>query len=334
MLGGENGSTKFSLFIDENRLQYPAIGSSQLQLFGNTAGYSADPGNISAREHNNATFGPNKRGRKGESLSRRQKLHFSLNQGPYHDECELATCFPVQNPVSTGLRLSYDDDERNSSVTSASGGMTASPPVILSLEENLLNELNQQKKEFDQYIKIQEENLVKGLKDITQRQMASFLAAIEKTVAKKLHDKDIEIENITGKNRELIERIKQVAADTQGWHHRAKYNESLVNMLQSNLQQAISQGAEPMKEGFGESNIDDTASYIDPTHSLCIPSIPVKKSSGNDSNMICRVCNMKEVSFLLMPCRHLCLCSNCEGMVFSCPVCRLTKTAGVQVYLS
>lgn len=338
MLGGENGNTTFPVFIDENRMRYPAKVSNQLQLFENiSAGCTADPVNFLGRERINAMFRPNKRGREAEAISRRQKLHFSLNQNTYHDEADQAASIPIQNPVSTGLRLSYDDDERNSSITSASGSMTASPPIILSLGDNLMNELDRQKEEFDQYIKIQEENLVKGVKDIKQRQMVSFLTAIEKNVGKKLHEKDIEIENINRKNKELMEKIKQVAADAQSWHYKAKYNESLVNTLKTNLQQALSQGAEQMKEGFGESDIDDTASYLHPTNFLgvpSVPSVPVKKTLAKNGNMICRVCNMKEVSFLLMPCRHLCLCNDCEGMVFSCPVCQLTKTAGVQVYLS
>lgn len=331
MLGGNNGDTALPVFIDENHLQYPANASNQLQLFGNIpVGCTADPVNYFGKEHN-TIFRPNKRGREAEAISRQQKLQISLNHNICHVEADRAASIPIQNPVSTGLRLSYDDDERNSSITSASGNMTAAPPIIMSLGENLRTELDRQKEEFDQYIKIQEENLVKGLKDIKQRHMATFLTAIEKTVGKKLHEKDFEIENINRKNKELVERIKQVATEAQNWHYRAKYNESLVNILKTNLQQALSQGAEQMKEGFGDSDIDDTASCINPNNFL---SIPAKSTSMKDVNMICRVCKAKEVSFLLMPCRHLCLCKDCEGLVSVCPVCHLMKTASVQVYLS
>lgn len=164
--------------------------------------------------------------------------------------------------------------------------------------------------------------------------MASLLRAIEKSVGAKLQEKDFEIETINRKNKELAERIKQVATEAQNWHYRAKYNESLVNLLKTNLQQALSQGAEQMKEGFGDSEIDDTASCIDPNNFLNHPSVTIKLSSTKGVNMTCRVCKAKEVSFLLMPCRHLCLCIDCEGLVSVCPVCQLMKTASVQVYLS
>lgn len=167
--------------------------------------------------------------------------------------------------------------------------------------------------------------------------MASLLAAIEKGVSKKLREKDVEIENMNRKNRELAERIKQVAIEAQNWHYRAKYNESVVNVLKNNLQQAISQGVEQGKEGFGDSEVDDAASYIDPNNLLSIHGVPTKSSSkkqGMEEHMICRACKVKEVSMLLMPCRHLCLCKDCDGFVNVCPVCQMIKSASVQVYLS
>lgn len=166
-----------------------------------------------------------------------------------------------------------------------------------------------------------------------QRHMASFLSAIEKGLAKKLQEKDMEIENMNRKNRELIERIKQMAAEAQNWHYRAKYNESVVNLLKSNLQQAISQGADQGKEGFGDSEVDDAASYINTNNYLTVPSGPGKSISRNHQ-MICRACKAKEASVLLMPCRHLCLCKDCDVLVAVCPVCQFVKNASVLVHLS
>ena len=98
---------------------------------------------------------PTKRGREAENTSRQQKLQISLNYNASLDEADRSASMPNQNPVSTGLRLSYDDDERNSSVTSASGSMTTAPPIILSLGDNIRTELDRQKEELDRYIKIQ-----------------------------------------------------------------------------------------------------------------------------------------------------------------------------------
>ncbi|XP_022726307.1 probable BOI-related E3 ubiquitin-protein ligase 2 [Durio zibethinus] len=339
MLGGNNSNPVLPIFLDENSLQYQASASNQLQLFGSLpAGCTIDPVNYFGNEHLAPMIQPNKRGREAEDIQRQQKLQISLNYNICKEEADHSASIPNPNAVSTGLRLSYDDDERNSSVTSASGSMTQGPSMILSLGDNIRSELDRQKEEFDQYIKIQEEHLTKGIRDMKQRHMASFLDAIEKGVSKKLREKDIELETMNRKNRELVERIKQVSIEAHNWHRRAKYNESVVNCLKSNLQQVISQGAEQGKEGFGDSEVDDAVSYIDPNNFLSIPVGAPKSVSRNHrgmkEHMICRACKAKEVSILLMPCRHLCLCKDCDVIISICPVCQVMKTAGVQVYLS
>ncbi|XP_059656139.1 E3 ubiquitin-protein ligase BOI-like [Cornus florida] len=335
MLEGNNRNAVFPIFVDQNPFQYHTTASNQLHLLENLpVGCNIDPVNYFRNEHNNPLLRPNKRGRESEEISRKQMRQISLNN-ICHDEAKLLlSSIPNQNPVSTGLRLSCDDDERNSSVTSASENLTATPPIILSFGDTIRNELNRQEKEVDQYIKIQEENLAKGMRDINQRHMTSFLSALEKCISKKIHEKDLEIENINRKNRELAERMKQAAVEAQNWQHRAKYNESVVEVLKNNLQQAISQGADQGKEGFGDSEIDDdAASYINPNNHLGLQGGPGKTSFRKD-NMICRACKAKEVCILLMPCRHLCLCKDCDGLINICLVCQEMKTSSIQVYLS
>lgn len=338
MLGGNNGNRLLPVFMDETQFQHQTNASNQLQLFGNLqAGCSVDPVNYFGNDHMSSMIQSNKRNKEMEDASK-QRLQISLNYNVQQDDVDRLASIPNPNPVSTGLRLSYDDDERNSSVTSASGSMTAPPSMILSLGDNIRTELDRQQEELDQYIKLQKEQLSKGVRDMKQKHMAALLTSIEKGISSKLKEKDMEIENMNRKNRELAERIKQVAVEAQSWHYRAKYNESVVNALRNNLQQAISQGAaEQGKEGFGDSEVDDDASYIDPNNFLNIPVAPINptyKSHQDMENLTCRACKVKAVSMLLMPCRHLCLCKDCEGFISVCPVCQLVKTAGVEVYLS
>lgn len=175
--------------------------------------------------------------------------------------------------------------------------------------------------------------MLKGVKDIRQRHMASFLASIGKTIDKKMREKDLEIETINRKNKELVERIKQVANEAQNWHYRAKYNESLVNMLRSNLQQALAQGVDQVKEGFGDTDLEhDAVSSINPNDYLALANNGPQKVHNN--SMICKACNMNEVSILVMPCRHLSLCKDCDRGMSVCPVCQIGKSIGVEVYMS
>lgn len=333
------------IFLEENRYKYQNNSTNQLQLFGNlTAGCSVKPLNYLGNEQNASVLRPNKRSREAEDILRQKKLQTSLNYMKiYKDEVHEADASAGVirlNPVSTGLKLSYDDDEHNSSVTSgtANGSMPPTASIILSLGDSIRTELDQQKEELNQYIKIQQEHLMKEVRDMKQRHMTAFLSTLETGVGKKLREKDSEIENINRRNKELVERIKQVGMEAQNWQYRAKYNESVVHILKNNLQQAMSQGADQGKEGFGDSEVDDTASHIDPKNYLCIREGPTDLMARNDQGLnehiVCKACRSKDVSILLMPCRHLCLCKACEGFVNACPVCQSIKTASIQVYLS
>ncbi|VFQ89944.1 unnamed protein product [Cuscuta campestris] len=353
MLGESNNNyNTIPVFLDENGFRYPTNASNQLQLFGNyqatiPVGFSMGPTNYFGSEHTSTPLvRPSKCGRDVENIAMQHKLQISLNNNNNNnnnnnmglDEADPPVRMPTHNQVSTGLRLSYDDEEHNSSVTS-SGSMSTPSSVMLSLTEGIKMELDNQKREFDQYLKIQEEALTKGLREIKRRHMASFLSAIQKGIVTKLQEKDVELENINRKNKELVERMKQTAAEAQNWCYRAKYNESMVNMLKTNLQHAMHSAAaaadqKAKEEGFGDSEMDDaTTSGIYPNFALGMsPGAPRKKS---DISMVCRSCKSKEVSVLLMPCRHLCVCRDCEGSVEGvCPVCRVVITTSVQVYLS
>lgn len=331
MYGGNNGTPMFPIFLDENQFQYDSNASTtQLQLFGNIpAACNVDPTNYIGSNNLSSLNRPNKWSREPEDIAIQQKLQISLNNY-YLDETDRSGSILNPNAVSTGLRLSYDDDEHNSSVTTASGSMP-SLPIIMSLGDNLRTEIERQKEEFDHYIRVQEEQFAKGVKEMKQKHIASFLSAIDKGVNRKLREKELEIESMNRKNRELADRIKQAATEAQNWQYRARYNETMVHALQNNLKQALAaQGvaaaaaADQGREGCGDSEVDDAASSYDPN----------AQQQSVTSVGACRVCARGEVCMLLLPCRHLCMCKECDGRVEACPVCRAVKTASVEVYMS
>lgn len=334
MFGGDNIDSRpvFSAFVEENRLQYDANAFPQLQLFGEFPGVcGVGHTNHMANKHTTATCNPNHRTGVEESIFIQQKHLISLNNYLHQDTAGQSGSILNPNAVSTGLKLSYEEEEHNSSVTSASENLQAVLPVISSLSDNLKIEFDRQREEFDHYIKVQEEKVLKGVTELRQRQTVSFLNAIEKGVNRKLHEKEIELENMKCKNKELIERIKQVSVEVQSWHYKTKYNESVVTFLKSNLQQIMAQGAKRGKEGCGDSEVDDAASYTN-ANRLGIIDVP-GSSVFTKKPTNCRACKVREVSVLLLPCRHLCLCKDCEGFIDICPVCSVMKTATVQVYM-
>ncbi|CAH8256350.1 unnamed protein product [Arabidopsis lyrata] len=338
MLGGNNENPVPQVLMNDSQFQYQTNTSlNQLHLLGTMRpGCTIDPVNYFANDNLAPMIRHNsKRGRETEinnNMQRQQKLQISLNYN-YNNNSVVQDEVPKQNLVSTGLRLSYDDDERNSSVTSANLSITT--PVFQSLGDNIRLDLHRQKEELDQFIKFRADQMAKGVRDMKQRHVTSFVTALEKDVSKKLQEKDQEIESMNKKNRELVDKIKQVAVEAQNWHYKAKYNESVVNALKINLQQVMSHGNDnnaagvvadhhQMKEGFGDSEIDDEAASY---NYLNIPGIP-------SAAMRCKSCNVKDVSVLLVPCRHLSLCKDCDVFTGVCPVCQSLKTSSVQVFFS
>lgn len=332
--GGSNGNTMFPGFVEENSVHYNNNPLPQLQLFANVpiqCGAGVGTINHIGNRHAPTDNRPINRGGEGETLSMQQKLHISLNNNFCQDEAGRIGTVLNPNTVSTGLKLSYEEEERNSSVTSACENMKNNVPVMLSLGNSVKMEIDRQTEEFSRYIKLQEENILKGVREINQRHAISLLNSLEKGVSRKLQEKEVEIENMNRKNRELGDRIKQVAMEAQSWHYRAKYNESVVNVLKGNIQQLMEQGTAQAREGSGESEVDDAVSSSN--HQRIVSESRNKGPGNHPPPPRCRACNSKQVSVLMLPCRHLCLCADCEGFIDVCPVCQVMKTASVHVYM-
>lgn len=321
----------FPAVVEGTQSQYDTTASPQLQLIGNVpTQYPAGLGMINyvRNEHAPSTSRPNKRVREEEPTFLQRKLEMSVNNNLNLDKPGRSGL--IHNPVSPGLRLSSEKEERSSSVTSTSENLTNAFPFALSLGNTVKLEIDRQMEELGQYIKLQEQNILKGGREINERHTISLMNALEKGVNKKLHEKDIEIENINRKNKELEERIKQVAMEAQSWHYKAKYNESVANTLKGNIQQLLAQGTAQGHEGFGDSEVDDALSSL--KHPPGMISSPGNLDFLNH-RLKCRSCKKKQVSILLFPCRHLCLCADCEGFIDVCPVCQVVKTASFPVNL-
>jgi len=116
------------------------------------AACNVDPANYIGNNNISSLNRASKRSRESEDVAMQHKLQISLNNF-YQDATDRSASIPNPNAVSTGLRLSYDDDEHNSSVTTASGGMPSLP--VVPLGDILRTEIERQKEEFDHYIRVQ-----------------------------------------------------------------------------------------------------------------------------------------------------------------------------------
>ena len=157
---------------------------------------------------------------------------------------------------------------------------------------------------------------------------------IEESVLRKMKEKDLELERINPRNRELEEQVKQLKLEACILQSKAKHKEAMVKFLRKNLQHAMVQGREQNKEGCGDSEADDAeSSHID-QNAQAHRARSLRGSKNPRDQKTCKVCQKNSVSILLLPCRHLCLCRDCDIVVDSFPMCYSMKSESVELYMS
>lgn len=236
--------------------------------------------------------------------------------------------FMQTRSVSTGLGLSLDDRR-------LAGSSSADSPLFSLIGDDIDRELQRQEAEMDRFLKVQSERLRQAVLEKVQAKQLQTLTAVEDKILRKLRDTEAEVENMNKKNTELEDQMKQLSAEAEAWQNHARYNENLIANLRFNLQQLFAQGRES-KEGCGESEVDDTASCCNGNPNDFRGLLQQQKVGGNafaKELAICKACRTNEVCMLLLPCRHLCLCKECESKLSMCPLCKSSKFIGMEVYM-
>lgn len=188
----------------------------------------------------------------------------------------------------------------------------------------------------EEFRNFQGEQVRQQLEEKRQRHSLALLGAIEEGLSRQLREKDVEIEKMRLRNQELAKHAEQLAVEAHHWQAKVKSSQALVSALRANLQQAQAAQAasrEQSREGCGDSEADDAASShrgdVDDIHARTF-----KENRELREQRTCRSCRTNDVSVLLLPCRHLCLCKDCEARLDACPLCHCLKNASVQVYMS
>ncbi|OWM86366.1 E3 ubiquitin-protein ligase BOI-like isoform X2 [Punica granatum] len=229
--------------------------------------------------------------------------------------------------VSTGLRLSFNDQHQHQHQQSLVRE-SINPVSSLLPSDDFAAHVKQQRDEIDQFLLAQGEQLRRTLAEKRQRQYRALLCAAEETVARRLREKEAEVEKATRQNAELEARAAQLSVEAQVWQAKARAQEAAAASLQAQLQQAIISGGHDNRAspedggGCGGSDAEDAESaYVDPDR--------VVVSSGPG----CRACRRRVAVVVLLPCRHLCVCAECNRVAHACPVCFTVRESSVEVYL-
>ncbi|CAL1391237.1 unnamed protein product [Linum trigynum] len=204
-------------------------------------------------------------------------------------------------------------------------------------------QIQQQQLDVDRLISHHMEKVRAELEDKRKRQARRIIQMIEEGMLKRLKAKEDEIDKIGKLNWALEEKVKSLCIENQIWRDLAQSNEATANALRSNLEQVLA----VRDDQHHHQSLDDAAALMDDAQSCCGSNDDFENrlagrrenedeapESSNRSSRMCRNCGKEESCVLLLPCRHLCLCSACESGLHSCPICKSAKNASFHVNMS
>ncbi|XWS19923.1 hypothetical protein CRYUN_Cryun31cG0057900 [Craigia yunnanensis] len=219
------------------------------------------------------------------------------------------------------------------------------------LDDDIFSQIQQQQQqEIDHLIAEHTEKVRLELEEARKRQSRMLITVIQERVMKKLKEKDEEIQRMGKLNWVLQERVKSLYVENQLWRDLAQTNEATANSLRTNLEQVLAHVSEERHvSGEGAAALADDAESScgssDEGWRKVVPPQPQGRGGCDGgaqdkavlvgNNRKCRKCGEKESSVLLLPCRHLCICTICRStLVGTCPVCDSVSNASVHVNMS
>ncbi|KAD4178690.1 hypothetical protein R6Q59_022346 [Mikania micrantha] len=236
------------------------------------------------------------------------------------------------------------------------------------LGEDFSMQIHQQQLEIDRLIAHHNEKVRSEIFEMRKQNSRRLITAVHEAIMNKLKTKEEEILIIGQLNWSLEEKLKSLSVENQILKELVQTNEATANALRNKLQQVLAQIQFQQEHHYFDLVTDNAAKattvLVDDAQSLCGSNYEeddrhVAEDGGaerkvtdanNDENedckttrgssrygglnRWCRRCGKEESCVLLLPCRHLCVCSLCVSSVSFCPVCNSTKSAGVHVNMS
>ncbi|GAA0185900.1 hypothetical protein LIER_33188 [Lithospermum erythrorhizon] len=244
------------------------------------------------------------------------------------------------NSINMNQLCSYQTNYQNPNI--CGGNNRSSSGQFTFLGEDFSSQIQQQQLEVDNFIAHHTEKVRLEIEERRKRYSRRIMAAVEQGIMKKLKAKEDEIQKIVKFNWALEERVKSLCVENQIWRDLAQTNEATANVLRTNLEQVLAHAQNNLRNDVEAQLIDDAQSCCgssndNEVHNL-IDTTNCHKNNGGEiyiegRNRLCRNCGKDEACVLLLPCRHLCLCSVCGSSQNVCPVCKSTKTCSLHVNL-
>ncbi|CAL0331189.1 unnamed protein product [Lupinus luteus] len=248
-----------------------------------------------------------------------------------------------QNVVSIGLGLSFDQQQQRLQLHQQPQQQQLhgcySSSYLSLLSEGFSSQMKRQRDEIDQFLHAQGDELQRTLAEKRQKHCQALSRAAAEVVARLLREKEAEMEKATRQNAELEAHAARLSAEAQMWQAKVRAQEAAAVSLQAQLQQtmmALGAGGCHGGDGGGaglscamdDGQAEDAESaYIDPDRVEVIAPVEAARAK-------CRGCGKRVASVVVLPCRHLCMCAECDTHFKACPVCHILKNSTIEVLIS
>ncbi|KAL4575465.1 hypothetical protein LXL04_022309 [Taraxacum kok-saghyz] len=180
--------------------------------------------------------------------------------------------------------------------------------------QNLSSELERQRLEMDCFLHFQNEKLKAVLNEESRRRDLIMMQGYESKMKAIMEAKDDVLNTAANRTRELQNCLLMAEKDAKDWERKAIETEAMVTDLNRKLYEARERNNEDAESVCNGGNNDDER----------------EREREKKKKMACKVCHVRSSCVLLLPCRHLCSCRGCEGLLMFCPVCETVKNGSLE----
>ncbi|KAF3340454.1 BOI-related E3 ubiquitin-protein ligase 1-like protein [Carex littledalei] len=219
--------------------------------------------------------------------------------------------------VSTGLCLSLDEQQQFQINQNNNSSLST------KFSRELAAQIARQNNEIELFLIQQGEQLRRAVAEKQRRNYNALSLAVEEMVARKIREKQVELNRAAHLTVELEDRLDQLRSDSAAWQKKALTDQATATTLHAQLQQATAAAQRTVDCETGPAD-DAESGFIDPRRV--------------EPDRSCRACRLKPACVVVFPCRHLCLCEGCEVASSSdgdtCPVCCCVRSGSLKVFFS
>ncbi|KAL6525973.1 hypothetical protein OROHE_015497 [Orobanche hederae] len=195
--------------------------------------------------------------------------------------------------------------------------------TTLTFSQTVSAHLANQRVEIDMLINSQIERLSMALQEQRKQQISLLMRKHEPKIQFLIKQKEEEIEKAARRTLELQFFLRRMEMENQTWQRVATENEAMVASLNIKIERLRETAA-------NNSAADDAESYC------CLEEeeeVKVEDLEQKTRKIVCKWCNCRNSCVIMLPCRHLCSCRECDAFLDSCPVCKMVKKDSIEALI-